>query len=262
MSFQPVVPLAGYSGWLFLNRTVETQKEAFRESAPVQRATDAFASRIGAIRTAEELVSDRELLFVALGAFGLDDDINNTFFIRKVLEEGTTDPESLANRLADPRYADLSKAFGFETGLSQNQLSSFPRKIIDRYEARQFERAVGEVNNNFRLALNFETGLNDVLSRNQTDDGRWFAMMGNAPLRNVFQTSLGFPQSFATLDLDKQLEQFRGRSSATFGTEEMIDFQNPRLQEEIIRLFLLRSEAASTASTSTASIALTLLRSA
>jgi len=261
MSFTPVIPSSGYSGWVFLNRTADTQKDAFRESAPIQRATDAFASRINEIRTAEELVSDREVLAVALGAFGLEDDINNTFFIRKVLEEGTIDPKSLANRLADPRYADLSDAFGFETGLSQNQLPSFADKIIDRYEARQFERAIGEINNNFRLALNFETGLNDILSRNRTDDGRWFAMMGNAPLRNVFQTSLGFPQSFSTLDLDKQLEQFRDRSRATFDTEMLVDFQDPTQQEKIIRLFLLRSDAASITSTSTASVALTLLRS-
>jgi hypothetical protein len=59
-------------------------------------------------------VGDRRLLEVALGAFGLDDDIRNRFFIRKVLEEGTTSPSRrFANRLSDKRYLALAETFGF-----------------------------------------------------------------------------------------------------------------------------------------------------
>ena len=50
---------------------------------------------------------------VALGAFGLQDDLPNRFFIQKVLEGGTLSTDSLANKLSDPRYAALAKAFGF-----------------------------------------------------------------------------------------------------------------------------------------------------
>lgn len=261
MTFQPVIPFSGYSGWLFLDRTGAAQKEAFVESAAVERITDTFRTRIASITSAEDLVKDRALLSVALGAFGLDDDINNTFFIRKVLEDGTSDPDALANRLADPRYRDLSATFGFGTGLVLTGLSVFADDIIDRYEAKQFEKAVGEQNNDLRLAMNLAPAMGDVLSGNQTDTGRWFAMMGNAPMREVFQTALGFPSSFAALDLDKQLEQFRARSEATFGSSRMEDISSPENQEKLIRLFLLRSETAS-AVTSTASIALTLLQQA
>ncbi|SLN31775.1 DUF1217 domain-containing protein [Pseudooctadecabacter jejudonensis] len=259
MTFQPVVPFSGYSGWLFLERTGESQQQAFNESVPVKRITDAFRERIGTIQTAEDLMKDRELLSVALGAFGLDDDINNTFFIQKILEEGTSDPEALANRLADPRYANLSEAFGFGTGLTLTGLSFFADDIIDRYEARQFEKAVGQQNNDLRLALNVDPALDDLLDTNSTNDGRWFGMMGNAPLREVFQTALGFPSSFATLDLDKQLEQFKERAESTFGTSDMGEIASAEKQEDLIRLFLLRSEASSAAIGST-SIALTLLQ--
>lgn len=261
MTFQPVVPLSGYSGWLFLERTVDTQRAAFNDSATVVRTTDNFRENIGNITTAEDLVADRALLSVALGAFGLDDDINNKFFIQKVLEGGTDDPDSLANKLSDSRYADLSDAFGFGVPeFPRTTLSFFADEIIDRYEARQFERAVGEQNNDMRLALNLAPAMDDVIAGNATNDGRWFGMMGNAPLRGMFDTALGFSSSFAAIDLDQQLEQFQARAEATFGTSDMEELSSEENQEKMIRLYMLRSEANSAASTSSASIALNLLQ--
>ena len=77
MTFQPIVPLTGYVGWRFLQNTLERQQETFNQSSQVQRDTTYFRENIGKIQTAEELVNDRRLLSVALGAYGLDEDINN-----------------------------------------------------------------------------------------------------------------------------------------------------------------------------------------
>lgn len=109
--FQPVLPLSGLPGWVLLNRTLESQTQAFNASPQIVRDTDYFVENIANVRSAEDLVSDRRLLTVALGAFGLDEDINNRALIQKVLEDGTADPASLANRLADDRYARFSEAF-------------------------------------------------------------------------------------------------------------------------------------------------------
>ena len=105
MTFQPVIPLSGYTGWRFLQRTLATQQATFNDSAPVKRATEQFRERIGGVRTAADLVKDRALLQVALGAFGLDDDIDNTYFVQKVLADGTTSDDALSSKLADKRYA-------------------------------------------------------------------------------------------------------------------------------------------------------------
>jgi len=104
MTFQPIIPLTGYTGWRFLQRTLDNQKSAFENDATIQRATEYFKENIGKVQNAEDLVSDRRLLSVALGAFGLDDDIDNKFFIQKILEEGTFDDSSLANRLSDSAF--------------------------------------------------------------------------------------------------------------------------------------------------------------
>lgn len=262
MSFQPVVPLTGYVGWRFLERTLESQQTAFVKSQPISRATDYFRENIAKVRTAEDLVSDRRLLSVALGAFGLDDDINNKAFIRRILEDGTTADDALSNRLADKRYQDFSRAFGFgDSPFPLTGFSSFPDKIISRFEDRQFERAVGEQNNDLRLALNVAPGLSDIVSNTTSVNAQWFSIMGNAPLRNVVQTALGLPKGLASIDLDQQLEVFKERAKSVFGTDKPADLATPELQDKLIRLFLVRAEAANINLASGASTALTLLQS-
>ncbi len=261
MSFQPVLPLSGYAGWRFLERTADTQRAAFNESAPVVRATDAFRERIGSVATAEDLVNDRALLSVALGAYGLDADIDNKFFIRKILEDGTVEPDALANKLSDSRYADFSRAFGFgDPGPPRTTFSFFADDVIDRYETKQFELAVGEQDNDLRLALNLGSAIDDVVSGNGSNNGQWFGMMGNAPLRSMFQTALGFPSSFGTVDIDQQLDQFKSRAIATFGTDKMEDLSSSENQEKMIRLYMLRSDASNAGFSTGASVALSLLQ--
>ena len=91
MSFQPVIPFGGMAGWSFLQRTQTSQQEAFEASPVLQRDTEYFAENIGNITSAKELVADYRMLKVALGAFGLDEDIGSKFFIEKILDEGAID---------------------------------------------------------------------------------------------------------------------------------------------------------------------------
>lgn len=262
MSFQPVVPLTGYVGWQFLDRTLESQQAAFAQSQPVMGATDYFRENIAKVFTAEDLVSDRRLLSVALGAFGLDDDIDNKAFIRQILEDGTTADDALANRLADKRYQEFSRTFGFgDSPVPRTILSSFPDRIISKFEDRQFERAVGEQNNDLRLALNIKQGLLDIVGSTESINAQWFSIMGNVPLRNVFQTALGLPKDLASIDLDQQLNIFKERAKSLFSTDSLAEIATPAQQEKLIRLFLIRAEAASVAAASGSSTALTLLQS-
>jgi hypothetical protein len=264
MTFQPVVPFGGYSGWVFLNRTLENQKQAFEESSVLQREEAYFRENIGQVQSAEDLVSDRRLLQVALGAFGLEDDINNTYFIKKVLEDGTLDNDALANRLSDKRYSAFSEAFGFGNlgGAGRVGFDGFSNDILTRYKQSSFELAVGEQNQDMRLAMNIGSNLADVLGGASTEDGKWFSIMGNTPVRTVFETALGFSSSIGTLDIDLQLSNFKERAESVFGTSNPDDFLNPEKQDDLIRMFLVRSEANNGAASSSAQTALVLLQSA
>ena len=90
MSYQPVVAGTGLVAWRFLQRTYNLQFENFQQSAQLQRDTDYFLENISKVKTAEDLVSDRQLLSVALGAFGLQDDLDNKYFLKRVLGDGTS----------------------------------------------------------------------------------------------------------------------------------------------------------------------------
>lgn len=262
MSFQPVVPFSGMAGWAFLQRTQEAQQAAFEKAPELQRDLDYFTEKIGNVTTAEELVNDYRLLKVALGAYGLGDDIGNRYFVQKVLDDGSLDPDALANKLSDKRYLALTKAFGFGDFSTPNtKLSDFPAKVTEAYKARQFEIAVGEQDSDMRLAMSLERELDGVLGATNTPDGMWFSVMGNPPLREVFETALGLPASFGALDLDLQLTGFRDRARQVFGNAEVSQFSDPASREELNRLFLARSQINSgTAGLSSGAIALTLLQ--
>ncbi|MDN5787567.1 DUF1217 domain-containing protein [Pseudorhodobacter sp.] len=264
MSFTPIVPFGGFGGWSFLKRTLTQQKTSFAAQPVLARDEDYFRAKIGSVKTAQDLVSDRRLLNIALGAYGLDGDINNKYFIRKVLEDGTLDPAALSNRLADKQYRALSAGFGFgDFATPRTQLSDFADKTLGLYRARQFEAAVGTQNEDFRLALNVERELTTLAAQGSSDDTKWFTIMGNAPMRQVFEKALGLPGSFASLDLDQQLSVLKEKTEKNFGTSDVAQFKQPEKLEALVRKFLLRSEAlAQLAGTSPGAIALTLLRNA
>jgi len=265
MTYVPVIPIGGNAGWAFLNRTRETQQAAFDNSTAISRNVEYFEANVAKVGSAEDLVNDRRLLQVALGAFGLDEDINSKFFIRKVLEDGTIDPGALANRLSDKRYLEFSKAFGFgDFGTPRTVLSDFPQEITSAYKIKQFEIAVGDQDPNMRLALGLDSALSALAERDTTPDGRWFSVMGEPPVRAVFERALGLPEATGALDLGLQLTMFRDRASARFGDGEIAQFADPAKREELVRLFLARAQldsAAAFASTSPGSAALTLLQS-
>lgn len=259
MTFQPFVPIGGLGGWRFLQNTVETQKAAHGEGAVLKRDLAYFRENIGSIETAEQLVGDFRLLSVALGAFGLGDDINSKFLIRKVLEEGTTEPDSLANRLSDKRYRDLSRAFGFgDFPVANTALSDFPDRIAERYREQQFEVAMGRTNETMRLALTAQRELPLLGENASSNRTKWFTLMGTAPLRKVMETALGLPPSIATLQIDKQLEVFLDRSQTIFGTSDISKLAEGGTLDRLLDRYAALDQSAS--GTPVTSPALVLLR--
>jgi len=261
--FAPVVPSNGLVGWRFLQRTYDTQLEVFANSSQVARSTDYFAETIPTITSAEDLVADRRLLEVALGAFGLQDDIDNRFFIQKILDEGTTNDDSLANRFSDTRYQEFSAAFGLGPGeTSQLQSPDFAADIIARFQANSFEVAAGQQDDTMRIALFAQRQMSDLANDDASNDAKWFTIMGQPPLRAVFEKALNLPSSFGQVDIDKQLEFFKERSRAVFGSDDVSQFGTTEAIDDLITKYVVRAQLdAFNSSASSSSIALTLLQS-
>ncbi|HQU69663.1 MAG TPA: DUF1217 domain-containing protein [Albidovulum sp.] len=249
MSFQPVVAFTGLAGWAQLKRTSAEQMQRFAASGAMARDADYFRAHIGSVSTAADLVADRRLLSVALGAFGLEGDISNRYFIRKVLEDGTLSPDAIANKLSDKRYLKLSKAFGFgDFATPRTKLSDFADGMLASYRTASFEAAIGKQSSELRLALNAERELPGIASGKGSENGKWYAIMGSAPLRQMFQTAFGLPQPFVRLPLDQQLSTFKAASERYLGTGNPAALGSDETRERLIRLFLARSESSPTSS--------------
>lgn len=263
MSFLPAIPAGGYAGWTFLKRTKDSQVAGLASAPQQKRDIAHFRDKIGSVVSADMLVADKRLLRVALTAFGLEGDLGNTAFIRKVLADGTLEPGDLPNRLADKRYRDLSEAFGFGNfSVPRTRLSDFADKIVAAFEERQFEAAVGNQHNDLRLALNAERELAALANRGLAPDTAWLTVIGSPPLRSVFHTAFSLPPSFAAINLDQQVESLRTKAAAALGDSEIAQFREPAAIEKLLKRFLLRNESASFGGTGTpGGIALQLLQS-
>ena len=231
MVFQPVIGLGGYPGWLTLQRTETRQREVFEASPSLQRNINYFRENIANATTAEALVSDRRLLTVALGAFGLDEEIGKRAFVQKVLEGGTQQSSAFANRLGEPRYRAFAEAFGYgnvDAG-SNVLLDSFREDIIARYKVRAFDRAVGEVDSDARLALNFRREAAALVADNATAETKWFRILGQRPLREVISTALNIPSEAAQLDIDKQQKIFSDKAAGLLGDSDPSVLSSPEV---------------------------------
>ena len=119
MSVTPMIAGTGMVGWQMLQNTLANQQRAFESSAEIRREGHYFRENVGSVETPEDLVSDRRLLRVALAAFGMEEETDNKRLIQKVLEEGTGDSTSLANRLNDSRYVAFADVFNFEVSVEE-----------------------------------------------------------------------------------------------------------------------------------------------
>ncbi len=174
MPFAPVVPFGGLAGWQVLERTLGRQQEQFNKSPDLQREIDYFKENIGNVTSTAEFVGDRRLLAVALGAFGLSGEINKQAFVRKVLDEGTVDPQSFANRLGNTDYLEFAKTFSFGNEGGFVPTTNRINDIADKSLELQFEEAVGETDPSMRLALNFKREMTELASRDISENAGWF----------------------------------------------------------------------------------------
>lgn len=250
------VGATGLLGWKIVQRTEARQIETVARDPVVQRSVTYFRENIARAAKAEELVKDYRLLSTALSAFGLEADLPNKAFIQKVLESDTSDKSSLVNRLADKRYLRLAEAFGYGADKPAKNLAD---TVGTAFVQREFERRIGESDENLRLGLNARRELQQLAGRDSSDRTLWFEVIGNAPLRKVFQGAFGFSESYGRLPIDRQLEEYTKAAERLLGTASFKDMSSPETVDKLIRTFMARSQLEANPVANRYSAALTLL---
>lgn len=260
MTFQVLTGGGGLAGWSLLNRTGDRQRALVANDGAVRSATSHYRQNIGEIDTTDELLSDYRLLNVSLRAFGLQADIGNKAFLRKILDSDLSDSGSLANRLSNKSYRKLAEAFGFGGGAAGATTKvGFADKIVGQYVEREFETRVGETDESLRLGLNARRELSTLAAASSTNDTKWYEVLGSTPLRKVFQGAFGFSSSYGKLPIDRQLKEYKAAAEKMFGSDDMTQFTDSGQVEKLIRNYLVRSAIQVDAATNRYSTALTLL---
>jgi hypothetical protein len=262
--YQPILPFEGLAGWSFLNRTLEKQQAMFNRTAEVRRDVEYFMQNIGKADTAEKLVNDRRLLKVALGAFGMGDEIDKRALLQKMFEGGVEDPRSVANKLVDRRFKEITAAFGYgDAKGAQVDADGFAQAVAERYRERAFEVAVGAVNPDMRLAMNFEREIVKIAGGSGSANSKLFSLLGDKALRDVFEPALGLPKEFGKLDIELQAEEIDRRFRNRLGDGGLAELLKPEARETLLRdFFIRRSAEAGPAAGAPGSAALVLLQNA
>ncbi|EBA08575.1 DUF1217 domain-containing protein [Sagittula stellata] len=228
---------------------LETTKTYFRET-------------IGSVTSVDDLMKDNDLLKVALTAFGVEERTNSKTLLKRVFEEGATNPGALANVLGDKGLIAMTKAFGFDTEpTTAIRTEEFADKIIDNYQWQAFEDAVNEVNPTIGTALSFQRGAPALAGLSGSENTKWFNVLGDSTMREVFQTALGLPSSFSQIDIDKQVEMMKEKAASRFGITQFKDLEDEAIRNKVIYSYLLQSDVAANAGFGSQQIALTLLSS-
>ena len=243
MSFQPIIPLSGYAGWTYLQRTYEAQQQLFDTSSVNKRSDDYFRANISKVTSAAELVQDRRLLETALAAFGLQGDVQSKAFVRRLMEDGTSDSKALSNRLADKRYLAFAKAFDFSDP-KHNPVKAigFADQILGKAGVKRFEEAVGLQSDTMRLAMNVQRELAELATSEKSEATKWYTILGNKPLRQVFEKTFNLPESFGSSDIDAQLRTMQSKARSIFGSDSVSQFAKPEQMEKLTRLFVIKAD--------------------
>ena len=257
--FQPAIPLTGIGGWKFLQSTYTRQLDSFTKSPQIRNDRDYMLEKFSEPVAVDDLMKDKRLLRITMTAFDLSGEEWKGGFIRKVLDE-VADPEStFLTRLNNAKYTKLAETLLPVDGrivLSSDQLA----KMAVNFEATSFEVAVGDIDENMRLSLNYQNDIVDIVGTDSSDKAILYRILGDVPVRTVLESALNLPSDISSLDIDKQAEIFQKRITSVLGITSMSDLSSPEMVEKIIlRYHAMETVNNGSTSYSPASAALTLL---
>jgi hypothetical protein len=197
--------------------------DQFKKSATILKDVETFKKQAARIESPDDFFKNQKLMRFALSAYGLDADISSLGRIKKVMTSDLSDENSLANRMTDPRYQELAKAFDFQkSGTAKLGNASFLEEVAQKYIQAEFEKSIGRQNPAVREALYFARNIGKV--------GDAYGVLGDRVLRSVVTYELGLPDQIAVQSVMKQksliddrldISKFKGGVSKTTTTSSV-----------------------------------------
>ena len=236
--------------------------EGFTDSARVKNDRQYFQDKMSAPIAMEDFLSDKRLLRISLTAFDLGGEEWKVGFIRHVMEEKADPDSNFLTRLNNQAYTNFANTFAITDGnisLSADTIAT----LSDDFELASFRSAVGDVDNNMKLSLNYKAKIGDLVREESSDSANLYRILGDVPVRTVLETALNLPSSWQKLDVDQQADILKERMLSVFSISKVTDLTNEDVMDKVIQRFhTMDSIANGQASLSSGSVALTLLNNA
>jgi Protein of unknown function (DUF1217) len=169
----------------------------FQDRPTIDKEIQYFRDKAPKLQSIDELFKDQRLLRFITSAYSLDEEVQYPARLRKVLESKVTDKDSLANKLIDPRYAEMSKELLLgDLGIISFSSTSLIDKVVNRYVTSEYEKDLGKTNPALREASYFLRKIGSVKDS--------LAILGDSVLRSVVTFTLDLPPQIAFQSIEKQ----------------------------------------------------------
>jgi hypothetical protein len=205
----------------------DPEKTEVQETASA--AAEAYQEKIQSIDSVSELLADREVIDVVIGAYGLDPEEVTDDFLKQLFGSDVSDSKSFVNQQTDSRWAELVASFNFDAdgNLTRDTIGTIQQRgetleTVNKYLRQTLEEAEGESNEAVRLALYFQRTAPTV-----TDA---YGIIADDALMEVFRTTFGYSDEFSNMDVDQQARIIEENL-------ELSDLQDPEKLERFLQRY-------------------------
>ena len=195
----------------------KTETVTAKETAT--KAATYYQEKIQGIRSVDELLADRGVIDVVLGAFGLDASDTSDDFLKQIFASDLSDPKSFVNQQSSNRWAEMTASFNFDSDgvLTRATSGTIQQRgetleTVNLYLRQTLEENEGESNEAVRLALYFQR-----TAPTMTDA---YDMIADDALMEVFRITFGYTDDFSSMDVDAQAKVINAKL-------DLADLQDP-----------------------------------
>jgi hypothetical protein len=192
------------------------------------KAATYYQENIQGVETVDDLLSDRGIIDVVIGAYGLDETVSDDF-LKQIFASDLSDPKSFVNQQSSNKWAELVASFNFdgEGNLTRETLGTVQQRgetlqTVNLYMRQTLEENEGESSEAVRLALYFERTAPTI-----TDA---YEIIADEALTEVFRTIFGYTEDFSNMDVDAQAKVINSQL-------ELSDLQDPKKLQRLIERY-------------------------
>lgn len=255
--FRPIIPASGLGGWNFLQATYDRQLKSFTDSPQVRNDQAYLLEKLSQPISVDSFLNDRRLLRTALAAFDLGGEEWKRGFIKKVLTEAADPQSTFLARLNNTQYSAFASTFRPVDGkivMTADALADLGRK----FGAASFEAAVGNIDNDMRLSLNYKSEIGDLVRTGSSDSAILYRLLGSVPVRTVLERATNLSTDVRRLPIERQAEMLKQSLATRFGIRDLSQLKSPAMVDRVIERFNALQSLSPTSTSAAGSSVLTL----